>query len=60
MSNFLKEIIKETGNEYAALVSDGVDSVSKKNCEGRAFVVLFGMFRYSDLLTRFMLISVCV
>ena len=26
MSNFLKDIIKETGNEYAALVSDGVDS----------------------------------
>ena len=26
MSNFLKDIIKETGNEYAALVSEGVDS----------------------------------
>jgi len=26
MSNFLKDIIKETGNEYAGLVSDGVDS----------------------------------
>jgi RecA/RadA recombinase len=26
MSNFLKEIIKETGNEYASLVSEGVDS----------------------------------
>ena len=26
MSNFLKDIIKETGNEYASLVSDGVDS----------------------------------
>ena len=26
MSNFLKEIIKETGNEYATLVSEGVDS----------------------------------
>ena len=26
MSNFLKDIIKETGNEYAALVSDGVES----------------------------------
>ena len=25
MSNFLKDIIKETGNEYATLVSDGVD-----------------------------------
>ena len=25
MSNFLKDIIKETGNEYASLVSDGVD-----------------------------------
>ena len=26
MNNFLKDIIKETGNEYASLVSDGVDS----------------------------------
>ena len=26
MSNFLKDIIKETGNEYAGLVSDGIDS----------------------------------
>ena len=26
MSNFLKDIIKETGNEYASLVTDGVDS----------------------------------
>ena len=26
MSNFLKDIIKETGNEYAGLVSEGVDS----------------------------------
>ena len=26
MSNFIKNIIKETGNEYASLVSDGVDS----------------------------------
>jgi len=26
VSNFLKDIIKETGNEYASLVSDGVDS----------------------------------
>ena len=24
MSNFLKDIIKETGNEYATLASDGV------------------------------------
>ena len=24
MSNFLKDIIKETGNEYASLASDGV------------------------------------
>ena len=24
MSDFLKDIIKETGNEYASLVSDGV------------------------------------
>ena len=26
MNNFLKDIIKETGNEYAGLVSEGVDS----------------------------------
>ena len=26
MSDFLKEIIKETGNEYATLVSDGVEA----------------------------------
>ena len=26
MSDFLKDIIKETGNEYATLVSDGVES----------------------------------
>ena len=26
MNNFLKDIIKETGNEYATLVSEGVDS----------------------------------
>ena len=26
MSDFLKDIIKETGNEYASLVSEGVDS----------------------------------
>ena len=25
MNDFLKDIIKETGNEYASLVSDGVD-----------------------------------
>ena len=31
MSNFLKEIIKETGNEYAALVSDGVESADGTN-----------------------------
>ena len=24
MSNFLKDVIKETGNEYAALASDGI------------------------------------
>ena len=24
MTNFLKDIIKETGNEYASLVSEGV------------------------------------
>ena len=26
MNDFLKDIIKETGNEYATLVSDGVES----------------------------------
>ena len=26
MSDFLKDVIKETGNEYAGLVSDGIDS----------------------------------
>ena len=26
MSDFLKDIIKESGNEYAGLVSDGMDS----------------------------------
>ena len=26
MSDFLKDIIKETGNEYASLVSDGVEA----------------------------------
>ena len=31
MSNFLKDIIKETGNEYAGLVSDGVDSADVTN-----------------------------
>jgi RecA/RadA recombinase len=31
MSNFLKDIIKETGNEYAALVSDGIDSADVTN-----------------------------
>ena len=30
MNNFLKDIIKETGNEYAGLVSDGVDSADVK------------------------------
>ena len=30
-NNFLKDIIKETGNEYAALVSDGVDSADVTN-----------------------------
>ena len=25
MNDFLKDIIKQTGNEYAALVSDGVE-----------------------------------
>ena len=31
MSDFLKEIIKETGNEYAGLVSDGIDSADVTN-----------------------------
>ena len=26
MSDFLKDIIKETGNEYATLVSEGVEA----------------------------------
>ena len=26
MNEFLKDIIKETGNEYASLVSDGVEA----------------------------------
>ena len=26
MNDFLKDIIKQTGNEYAALVSDGVEA----------------------------------
>ena len=26
MNDFLKDIIKETGNEYASLVSDGVEA----------------------------------
>ena len=26
MSDFLKDIIKETGNEYASLVSEGVEA----------------------------------
>ena len=31
MSNFLKDIIKTTGNEYAALVSDGVEAGDVEN-----------------------------
>ena len=31
MSNFLKDIIKETGNEYATLVSEGVDTADVTN-----------------------------
>ena len=31
MSDFFKDIIKQTGNEYASLVSDGVDLKSGKN-----------------------------
>ena len=31
MSDFLKDIIKETGNEYAGLVSDGIDSADVTN-----------------------------
>ena len=27
MNDFLKDIIKETGNEYASLVADGVDFI---------------------------------
>ena len=31
MSDFLKDIIKQTGNEYANLVSDGVESGDVEN-----------------------------
>ena len=31
MSNFLKDIIKETGNEYATIVSEGVDTADVTN-----------------------------
>ena len=31
MSDFLKDIIKTTGNEYAALVSDGVEAGDVEN-----------------------------
>jgi len=31
MSNFLKDIIKDVGNEYATLVSDGIDSADVTN-----------------------------
>ena len=31
MSDFLKDIIKQTGNEYAALVSDGVEGADVDN-----------------------------
>ena len=31
MNNFLKDIIKETGNEYATLVSEGVDTADVTN-----------------------------
>ena len=31
MSDFLKDIIKQTGNEYAALVSDGVEGADVEN-----------------------------
>jgi RecA/RadA recombinase len=31
MSNFLKDIIKDVGNEYASLVSDGIDSADVTN-----------------------------
>ena len=38
MSNsFLKDIIKTTGNEYAALVSDGVEAGADLVVDGRAF-----------------------
>ena len=29
MNDFLKDVIKETGNEYAAVVSEGVEAVEK-------------------------------
>ena len=31
MNDFLKNIIKQTGNEYAALVSDGVEGADVDN-----------------------------
>ena len=31
MNDFLKDIIKQTGNEYAALVSDGVEGADVDN-----------------------------
>ena len=32
MNDFLKDIIKHTGNEYAALVSDGVEAGDVESC----------------------------
>ena len=45
MSNFLKDIIKETGNEYASLVSDGVDSA-----DGSSFIDT-GSYSFNALLS---------
>ena len=32
MNDFLKDVIKETGNEYAAVVSEGVEAGDVDNC----------------------------
>ena len=52
MSNFLKDIIKETGNEYATLVSEGVDSADVTSfdaSEALAMPGVLGILRASDV-----------
>ena len=36
MNDFLKDIIKETGNEYASLVADGVERVIQTHSSTQA------------------------